>query len=362
MIISLMYGIGIIVTLALILSFGLLRCFVRGKADKLLVITGCIGKDKTAKIMHGGITFVWPFFQGYDWLPLKPITTDINLDNALSKENIRIQLPCTFTLAVSKDNIETMNNAAVRLIELVKNESSLQNFIKDISFGQMRSVISSMTISEINEDRVKFQQNIIDAVGVELSKVGLDIITINIKDIKDDAGYIENLGKKAGAAAYAKAAIETAEQEKLGEIGSTNHTTEKRSKVAELEMIAVEQENKSSAGIQLSNVQLLKASKIATAEGESETRIKEAEAMKNARIVEAEAEQEILNSQLETEKIRKDRDTLAELAKTVPLTEALKVKAEAEGFAQGAKIRAEMEEQAKGIKEMYNAQAEGIKK
>ena len=89
---------------------------------------------------------------------------------------------------------------------------------KDILFGQLRLVIATMTIEEINSDRDKFLDNISKNVDSELKKIGLKLINVNVTDIKDESGYIEALGKEAAAKAINEAKISVAEQEKIGEI------------------------------------------------------------------------------------------------------------------------------------------------
>ena len=86
-------------------------------------------------------------------LDLKPISIEANLTNALSRQNIRVDVPCRFTIAISTDP-DLMGNAAERLFGL-KHEQ-IQELAKDILFGQLRLVIATMSIEEINSDRDKF--------------------------------------------------------------------------------------------------------------------------------------------------------------------------------------------------------------
>jgi flotillin len=90
---------------------------------------------------------------------------------------------------------------------------------EDIIFGQFRATIATMYIEEINKDREKFQGSVMDSVEVELEKVGLRVINVNIKDIDDESGYIKALGQKAASEAINQARIDVAEQERTGQIG-----------------------------------------------------------------------------------------------------------------------------------------------
>jgi len=204
--------------------------YKRCPSNKILVVYGKVGGNKTAKCIHGGGTFVIPMIQDSKFLPLDPVAMDVNLKDALSAENIRVNVPSTFTIGISTKP-EVMANAAERLLSL--SGQQIVDQASDIIFGQLRQVIASMTIQEINTDRDKFQSSIRLNVGEELQKIGLDLINVNIRDITDSAGYIEAIGQKAAAEAINKANVEVAEQEKLGAIGVATAAREKNVSVAE---------------------------------------------------------------------------------------------------------------------------------
>src|SRR5690606_5324015 len=173
------------------------------------------GQGAPARCIHGGAAFVWPLIQDYEYLSLEPIQIDIPLSDALSIENIRVKVPSVFTVAIGTTP-EIMQNASVRLLGLDQNQIKKQ--AEDIIFGQLRQVIASMRIEDINRDRDGFLHNIQNSLEPELKKIGLVLINVNIKDITDESGYIEAIGKKAAATAVQQARGDVAEQEKLGEI------------------------------------------------------------------------------------------------------------------------------------------------
>ena len=163
-------------------------------SDRILVIYGKTGPRQSSKCLHGGAAFIWPVIQAYEFLDLTPIPIDIPLEGALSKENIRVTIPSTFTVGISTDP-SVMSNAAERLLGL--QVTQVRDLARDIIFGQMRFVISTMDIEAINGDRDQFIEKIADGVEAELRKVGLRLINVNIKDITDESGYLESLGKEA---------------------------------------------------------------------------------------------------------------------------------------------------------------------
>src|SRR5262245_43476757 len=131
----------------------LVNRYKRCRSDQVLVIFGKVGGGNTSKCIHGGAAFVMPLVQDFAYLSLEPIQIEIPLKGALSAENIRVSVPSVFTVAIGTD-AETMNNAAIRLLRLRTDDIKQQ--AGDIIFGQLRQVIASMHIEEINRDRDKF--------------------------------------------------------------------------------------------------------------------------------------------------------------------------------------------------------------
>ena len=194
----------------------LVRRYKRCPSNRVLVIFGKTGGGNAAKCIHGGGAFIMPLIQDFDFLSLEPIQIEIPLKGALSIENIRVNVPSVFTVAVGTDSA-TMQNAAIRLLGL--NTSEVKHQAADIIFGQLRQVIASMRIEDINRDRDKFLHSILTSLEPELQKIGLVLINVNITDITDESGYIEAIGRKAAATAIQQAKIDVAQQEKSGQIG-----------------------------------------------------------------------------------------------------------------------------------------------
>lgn len=332
--------------------------YKRCPSNKIIVVYGKTGGDKTAKCVHGGGTFIIPLIQDYGVLPLEPMTTDIDLRGALSKGNIRVAVPSTFTFGISTDE-SIMINAAERLLGLTKEDIITQ--ASDIILGQLRLAIATLTIEEINQDREKFLEQINANVNTELNKIGLEIINVNIKDITDESGYIDAIGKKAAAEAINKAKVEVAQQVKLGavgeasankekevqvaeqtaltEIGKTNADKDQRIKTASLEAEAVEGENFAKANIADYNATLA---------------VKQADALKLGEVAKANAERDVLIAQKEQEEARLKKEELAR-------QEVEKLKVQVQADAEAERQRRIALGEADAIKAKYFAEAEGIK-
>jgi flotillin len=207
----------------------LTRQYKRCPSNRILVIYGRAGRGDAARCVHGGATFIVPLIQDYAWLNLEPMQIEIPLRGALSMENIRVNVPSVFTVAIGTTP-EQMSNAAIRLLGLTTMEIKKQ--AEDIIFGQLRQVIASMQIEDINRDRDKFLSNIQNSLEPELSKIGLVLINVNITDITDESGYIEAIGQKAASQAIQKARGDVADNEKMGEIRVAEAEREKAIQVA----------------------------------------------------------------------------------------------------------------------------------
>jgi flotillin len=224
--------VAMIAVVAFSLFMSLLKCYKRCPSNKILVKWGAFSGSKTASTIHGGATFVLPVFQDYAYLSLEPIQIEIPLKGALSAENIRVNVPSKFSVAIGTTP-EVMQNAAIRLLGMQQEDVSDQ--ASDIIFGQLRQVIASMQIEEINRDRDKFLESVQISLEPELCKIGLVLINVNITDITDDSGYIEAIGRKAASAAVQQAEIDVAEQTKKGAIGVANAQQERLIQVANAE-------------------------------------------------------------------------------------------------------------------------------
>jgi flotillin len=204
--------------------------YKRCPSDRILVIYGKVAHGKSATCVHGGGKFVWPLFQDYAYISLTPMTISIPLRSALSLQNIRINVPSTFTVGISTEPA-IMMNAAVRLLGLQPRQ--IEGMAGEIIFGQLRLTVASLTIEQINQDRESFLGSIRKNVEPELNKIGLYLINVNITDITDESDYIESIGKKAASEAVNRAKVDVAVQQKTGAIGESEAVREKDIRVAE---------------------------------------------------------------------------------------------------------------------------------
>lgn len=354
--------IGIVFVFILIVS--LFKRYKRCPSDRVLVVYGKVGKGKSdearsAKCIHGGAAFIWPVIQDYSFLNLTPISIEINLTNALSQQNIRVDVPSRFTVGISTEP-GVMDNAAERLLGL--SQEDISNLAKDIIFGQLRLVVATMDIEEINSNRDKFLAAVSSNVEAELKKIGLKLINVNVTDINDESGYIVALGREAAAKAINDAKKSVAEKNRDGSIGEANALRDQRVQVSSADATAVEGEN--TAKITIANSNALRREKEAEAEriAIAAEKVNQAKALEQAYAAEREAElaraerQEatqkadiVVPAQINKEKIEIDAEAMAE-----------QIRRHARGEADA--IYMKMQAEAKGIYEILSKQAEGFEK
>ena len=324
----------------------LVRRYKRCPSDRILVVYGKVGGGQSAKCIHGGAAFIVPVIQDYQFLDLTPISIEVNLVNALSKQNIRVNVPSRFTIGVSTEP-GIMQNAAERLLGLGQNE--IQELAQEIIFGQLRLVVASMDIEEINSDRDKFLTNISESVESELKKVGLKLINVNITDIVDESGYIQALGKEAAAHAINAARKSVAEKNRDGSIGEANAVQDERTQVAAANAQAVEGEN---------------TAKIAVANSDSLRRQREAEAERVAiaseKVQTAKALEESYAAEQQAEAARAERERSSQMADVIVPAEIDKRKIEINAEAEAEQIRRLAKGEADAILFKAQAEAQGL--
>ena len=351
----------IVVAVIFVTFSAILKRYRRCPSDKVMVIYGKTGKNKSgsissARCIHGGAAFVWPVFQDYAFLDLKPISIECNLTNALSKQNIRVDVPCRFTVGISTEP-DSMTNAAERLLGL--SIDNIQNIATDILFGQLRLVIATMDIEEINSDRDKFLVAVSQNVEAELRKIGLKLINVNVTDIRDESGYIEALGKEAAAKAINDAKKSVAEQNRYGEIGKAEADRDKDIRIAETQR---DTRIKTAAANALA-VQGENTSKIDIANSDAQRREKEAEAARIAvaaeKVQAAKALQEAYQSERDAELARAERERATQQANIVVPAQIDKEKLIIEAEAEAEKVRRLAKGEADAIFAKMDAQARG---
>jgi len=306
----------LVVSIVLIISFFfvmLVMQYKRCPSNRVLVVYGKIAGARAARCIHGGGTFVVPLMQSYAYMSLEPMTIDIELQSALSKKNIRVNVPSTFTIGISTVP-EITNNAAERLLGL--DDVAIAHQARDIILGQMRLVIATLSIEEINQDREKFLDLVNKNVNFELNKIGLEMINVNIRDITDESGYIEALGRKAASEAVNQAKVEVAAADREGSIGSATAQREMDVEVAEQHAQSATGQKRAERDqrIEVAKLEAEGVAGEANAQRSKEVAVAEQSALANEGKKKAEAHQRVEIAELEAAAIKGENESKAKMA------------------------------------------------
>ncbi len=326
-----------IVALVVISTFVVLSRYRKCRPDEILIKYGRTGKDGAAKIITGGGAFIWPIIHSYATMSLRPVQLQLDIKEAAAKGMIRTNVPTNISVVIS--NEPDLQQIAVKRL-LGMSDDELRELIKETIYGQVRMVIARMSVEELNGNRDKFSQEVEINVNNELKKYGLELKTINIQDIRDNAKIIDNLGEQAKA-----------EADKIAQVNIATQKREKMIQVAEqqrIEEATVANTNKEKE-IAIAETERDRDTAIADAERDRETAVAKAQAEKEASIAEAEAKRDVRNAEaIKTAKLGENKaaeaiaKSQAELA--VVQAEAIQKKGEADAVA-AASVKRRTEEE-----------------
>jgi len=364
--------IAISVSIVLVVVFTtmfLASCYKRCPSNQILVVYGKVGGDGTAKCIHGGGTFVWPLIQSYTYMSMIPFNLNPKLDNGISRGNIVTRVDTNFTVAISTDKT-VVANASERLLGL--QQSQIASLANEAIVGQLRQIVSTMTIDELNTDRDTFAKKANEFVETELNKLGLTAINVNINSINDAAGVLDAKGKRAAEEAKQDAVVAVAEQLKKGELGKAQADQERETGVADFNSKKEQGKQKAlfeqQAEVERSRSASLKIqneSKALTAQYNAELQIAEAKSLEEGQVAKLAAEVKVQEKQKDLEKARLET---SEIARQEVELKKIKLQAEAEAEAIRIVAKAEAEKtemqakaKANGEKAMLEAKASGYK-
>lgn len=325
------------------------------KPEQMMIRTGLGIKDML--ISKKGIQ--WPL-QKYFMTNMTPTTHSFNLHN-MSNEKVEFKLPVIFTIcpihpSYDKEGFERY----VRYMNDV-DDDAFHDTLAGMIDGKMRMLTASMTIDEMFSGKEEFQKQVVDKIGVDLSKIGINILNANIKEMSDydeKNKFFEYRKQRAIETANNHAKKDVAQAQKEGEIGMKKQETEKRIKVAELDKNSIQAENQRLGEIAKSKAELAEAEALS----KKRTDIANVQAKVAAQKRQAELKKELYIKTQEQE-IEKKRAKYR--VKATVEAEALIV--ESKGKAKSMQLIADADfykkqKEADGIYAVYKAQADGLNK
>ncbi len=361
-----------IIILLLILASG----YVKAPPDRAFIISGI---KKEPKILIGRAGIKIPFLERLDKLYLGQMTVDIKTEQSVpTNDFINVNVD-----AVAKVRIEPTEEGIKLAAKnfLNKNQDQITQDLQDSLQGNMREIIGTLTLKEINTDRDSFSDQVMEKASKDMKKLGIEIVSCNIQNITDENGLIKDLGadntariKKDASIAKAQAerdiAIAQAEADKASNDARVLAQTEIAQKNNELEIRKAELKKESDtkraeadAAYEIQNQEQQKTVQTATvnaqiAKTEREAELKNKEVAVMQQTLEAE-----INKKADAERYAVEQKASADLARRQREAEAKKYEQEKEAEARKAQAEAEkfaMLQEAEGIKAKGEAEAAAI--
>ncbi len=210
---------GAVIAVLLIVIFIIKRYRV-AKPDEAIVVTGRAGKTTSLasgeqvqsgqRVVIGGGTFVWPFVQKATHISLASRRLDI-VTIAQDSRGVTVKAQAVATVKIGS-TVDMVKLAAQRFLS---QEGAIKEFSTEVLSGSLRGIIGGLTVEQIIKDRESVASAVLSAAEEALTKQGLSLDVLQIQEIADDQGYIENLGKPDAARVRQAAQIADIEAEQL---------------------------------------------------------------------------------------------------------------------------------------------------
>ena len=356
--------VAVIVIILTLLALLIAKQYKKVGPNEVLIISGGRKKSVTQpdgtkrKIGYryrlGGGTFVWPFLEATDFLPLDVINLSIKTPEVLSHEGILIMAEASAQVKIMSDE-DSIRLAAEQF--LGSGKEGIRDIAQSILDGKMRAVIGTMKVAEIYRGRHEFSEKVNKAVDSEFKAMGLKLLSFSLKEISDPRGYLEALGKPQIAAAKRDAAIAEAETEKEAIIKSSE--ARKEGEVARLGADALIAKSQWENEAKKSESQILVNQKKAQADFAYELerfRLNKEIKKEEAKVKLIEKEEAIKIEDLEIKRKQKELD-----ANVIKPADARKYQIQAEAEAEGFRIEAEAKGKAQAAKLTGHVEAEKIR-
>jgi flotillin len=365
----------IIVGVILLFVIGIISMWKKVPQDKALVVTGL-----KRRVISGGGGFVIPLLERTDRISLENMKIETNIRGALTEQGVAIAADGVAVIKVKSELTSILS--AVEQFNTGKEATTIvviKDTAKDVLEGKLREIISKLTVEEIYKDREKFASQVQEVAAMDLAKMGLEIKAFTIKDISDENGYLEALGKKriaevkrdadiAKAEADKETKIKTAEANRLGEaaklVSEAQIAESEKDKSLKVQEFRREQEIAKAVA---DNAYQIETNKVKQEVTETEMQVEITRKQKEIELTEQEKmrkEKELeatIRVQADAEKYRSEKTAEAQRYKEIQEAEAKSRAIELEGNAKAKAIEAEGLAQAKVILEKGKAEAEAMR-
>ncbi|MCC7538330.1 MAG: flotillin family protein [Deltaproteobacteria bacterium] len=286
-------GSAVAVSIGLLLLVFFIRRFLYiCRPSEILIFSGkkSVDGDRGYRVVDAGRAIRLPVLQQVDRMDMTTMPVVLKVNNAFSKGNIQMQIDAMANVKIASEP-KYRGNAIERFLGRSQNE--IRDVAQRTLEGALREVIATMTPESVNEDRLQFAERIVENAVPDMHKLGLQLDTLKIQHVSDDAKYLESLGR--GRIAEVQRDAENAESMMARETQEAVSAARQR------------QEQSRAASQTLTEVKQNELRRV-TAELEGQAQAAEREAEAAAQTARWEAEQELQTVRVELERQRLEAD------------------------------------------------------
>lgn len=375
-VIGLLVPIVLLVIIVALLILLIKTSYVKAPPNTAFIISGM---QKIPRILIGRAGLRFPILERLDQLYLSQMSVDIKTEQPVPTNdfiNVNVDAVAKVKLKADEEGIQVASKNFLNLTE-----QQIVHQLKDSLQGNLREIVGTMTLRDINTNRDKFSDEVMKKAAVDMDKLGVEIISCNIQNITDDNGIISDLGMDNISKIKKDASIAKAQAERDVAIAQAEALRESNDAKILSETKIAEKNNE----LLIRKAELKKESDIKKAESDAAYEIQKQEQQKtieantvNALIVRTERQAELkakevaikeqqleaeIKKQADADKYKIEQEAKAELEKRKRDAEALTYEEQQKAEAQKAKaeaIKYAMEKEAEGIKAKAEAEAKGI--
>ncbi len=335
----------IIVIAMIVILTTISRLLLIAQPNEVIVLSGRKrtlpdGSTVGYRIIRGGRALRIPFLEKASRMSLETIPLELSINNAYSKGGIPLVVEAIANIKIDSKE-PAFGNAVERFLK--RSETEIQKIAKETLEGNLRGVLASLTPEEVNQDRMKFAEVLMDEADIDLQKLGIQLDTLKITNISDERGYLDSIGRMKTAEVIANAkkaeADRRAEAEEAEALALQKAETAKAKAKQEIETAQIQSNQNisinqaiASQSVEIENNNL----RIKKAELERDAIIKEKEALVAGQKAQVQFEQE-----LEEQRIILQQKKL--IADVIEPAKAKKEALELEARGEAAKILADGE-------------------
>lgn len=258
--------------------------------NQAAIITGRRSTDGDAersyRSLQGGRALRVPIIEKVDYISLSTIPLEVTVRNAYSRGNIPLSVQAVANIKIAWDPPQAFHNAIER--HLPFNRDAVEEQAKETLAANLRGVLATMTPEDVNENRIKFAEELQKEAHDDMFKLGLRIDTIRIQNVSDDVDYLASVGRRKTAEVVRDAEI--AEAQARAETQERSAEADRQARIARAEADAQAKEREAEAA---------QRARIAEASADAQAKEQEAEALRRARIAEADADAEAKEKEAE---------------------------------------------------------------